>query len=154
MDSEQTRPERVMPPRPHKRRGRRVEVEFKGRKMMRFRAERIVEMRPLIERANSRRLSIPAAAKWLGYSRTAVYHWINILGIRWKNCRRRRAYAFDKSVWEHRIRLGLSQGKTQNQIALDLKTLQCNVSRFMKKLGIVMPNKTKRISAGETENGA
>lgn len=150
---EPNEPEKVMPPRPSRRRGRRVEVEYKGRKMMRFRAERIVQMRPLIERANSRRLSIPAAAKWLGYSRTALYNWINILKISWKNCHRRKAYAFDKSVWEHKIRLGLAQNKTQREIAFELKTLQCNVSRFMKKMGIVMPNKRDRIVAEDPKHG-
>lgn len=149
---EQNEPNKIMPPRPG-RRGRRVEVEYKGKQMMRFRAERIRQMKPLIERANSARMTIPAAAKWLGYSETALRAWIRVLKMRWRNGRTRKVNKFDKTTWEHKIRMGFAAGKTQREIAYELQTGPYNVSKFMKEIGIVMPSKRERIQAEDPRNG-
>lgn len=114
----------------------RTMVIFKGRRMAYFRAQRIATLEPLINRANSKGMSIPAAAKWLGYSKAAVRQWIAILGVKWKRRNHRPMHRLDKTGWEEAIKSGLGAGESQRSIAKRLGAKDAAVSRFIKENGL------------------
>lgn len=115
--------------------------------MMYYRAVRIKELSPFIERANEQRMSIPKAAKWMGYSVSTLRNWIKILGIRWNTRPKRQVRKFDTSTWEARILAAYKEGKTQTEIARELNVGIWNVSRFIKMNGLRRPNNRERLSA-------
>lgn len=136
-----------MEPETPKPKQRRAQVEYKGQPMMYYRAVRIKEMSVFIEQANEKRLSIPKAAKWMGYSVSTLRNWIRILGIRWHKRPKRKVRKFDTSSWEARILAAYKEGKTQTQIARELDVGIWNVSRFIKVNGLRRPNNRESLSA-------
>lgn len=126
---------------------RRAQVEYKGVAMMYHRAVRIKELSPFIERANEQRMSIPKAAKWMGYSVSTLRNWIRILNIRWNTRPKRKVRKFDTSTWEARILQAYAEGKTQTEIARELDVGLWNVSRFIKVNGLRRPNNREKLSA-------
>lgn len=137
----------TMEPDAPKPKQRRAQVEYKGQPMMYYRAVRIKELSPFIERANEQRMSIPKAAKWMGYSVSTLRNWIKILGIRWNTRPKRKVRKFDTSTWEARILAAYKEGKTQTEIARELDVGIWNVSRFIKVNGLRRPNNRERLSA-------
>ena len=126
---------------------RRAQVEYKGVAMTYSRYERIKELSIFIEQANERRLTIPKAAKWMGYSISTLRNWIRILNINWNKRPKRKVRKFDTSTWEARILAAYKEGKTQTQIACELKVGLWNVSRFIKANGLRRPNNRERLTA-------
>jgi DNA-binding NarL/FixJ family response regulator len=123
----------------------RARSEINGVGMAYFRAERIKIMAPLVRRCNKEGMSIPEAAKYLGWSESTVRNWIKILCIKWKLGRRRHVYRFDKSGWEKAIVEGQAKGLPIYRIAAQLGTGHWNVSRFMKDNGLRKPNRKNRL---------
>lgn len=128
---------------------RRAQVEYKGVPMMYYRAVRIKELIPILEQANDKGLSIPKAAEWMGWSTSTLRNWIRITGITWKNRARRTVYCYDKTGWEQAVKAGFAAGKTQTQIARELKTGIWNLSRFIQDSGLRQPNAREKLSANE-----
>jgi DNA-binding NarL/FixJ family response regulator len=123
----------------------RARSEINGVGMAYFRAERIKIMAPLVRRCNKEGMSIPEAAKYLGWSESTVRNWIKILCIKWKLGRRRNVYRFDKSGWEKAVVEGQAKGLPIYRIAAQLGTGHWNVSRFMKDNGLRKPNRKNRL---------
>jgi hypothetical protein len=130
---------------------KRARAEFKGVTMAYYRMERIKQLAPLIHRANEERMSIPKAAKWLGWSLSALRKWIKILGITWKVRPKRSVFKFDKTNWIADITRMMAEGKTQGQIACILGVGEWNVSRFIKDNGIQRPSRNNLLTNERTK---
>lgn len=119
---------------------RRRMVYYKGVRMTPFRAQRIVELTPLIIKANKDGMTIPKAAEWMGWSVASLRLWVRILGIKWRNTTPGKTKAIDKQTWLDKIQRKLAEGKSQAEIARDLGTGAWNITRFKKANGInVLP---------------
>jgi hypothetical protein len=128
----------------------RAKAVYKGVTMAYYRMERIKQLAPLIHRANEERMSIPKAAKWLGWSLSALRKWIKILGITWKQRPKRSVFKFDKSKWMEDIKRMMAEGKTQGQMACALGVGEWNVSRFIKENGIQRPSRNNLLTNERT----
>lgn len=109
---------------------------YKGVTMLPSRAERINQMRPLLNRANSRRMTIPQASKWLGWSTSSLRNWIRVLGITWRKGPKRNVFKYDRTGWNEHVTEALRAGKTHRQIAAELGVGHWNVTRFITQNGI------------------
>lgn len=115
----------------------RKRVQFHGTTMRYGTAMKIAAMEPLIYRARARRMSIPKAAEWMGYSESAVRQWIKVLGIKWNsNSRKRRVYKYDRTGWSEKIVDGLVKGKSMTAIAKELGVGHWMVVRHTRENGL------------------
>lgn len=115
---------------------RRKKTAYRGVEMLHFRAERINQMRPLLNRANARCMTIPQAAKWLGWSVSSIRNWLRILNIKWRKRPVRKVFKHDRTGWEERVAAMLRAGKTHRQIAAELGVGHWNVTRFITERGL------------------
>jgi hypothetical protein len=114
----------------------RVRVEYRGRVMRYGTAMKLASLEALIQRANSKRMTIPKAAEWLGYSESALRNWIGVLGVKWKRGRDRRVYKYDRTGWDEAIVAGLKEGKTLTSISKQLGVGHWMVVRHAKQHGL------------------
>ena len=114
---------------------KRARCEYKGVSMSYFRMERIRELTPMIQRANEQRMTIPQAAKWLGWSTSALRNWLRILGIHWHKRPDRKVYRFDKDGWDEKIKAMREAGETIPKIAIALGVGPWNISRYVRDHG-------------------
>ena len=136
----------VIEPKPKQRRN---QVEYKGVPMLYSRYIRIKELIPFLEQANDKGLSVPKAADWMGWSTSTLRNWIRVLGMTWKNRAKRTVYKYDKTGWEAAIKKGFAAGKTQTQIARQLKTGIWNLNRFIHANGLRQPTNREKLSSNE-----
>ena len=114
----------------------RVRVEYQGRVMRYGTAMKIAALEPLINRANAKRMCIPKAAEWLGFSESALRNWIEVLNIKWRHGRDRRVYKYDRTGWDEKIVDGLKAGKTMVAISKELGVGHWMVVRHAKAQGL------------------
>lgn len=115
----------------------RKRVHFHGRLMRYGTAMKLAAMEPLIYRARAKRMSIPKAAEWMGWSESALRQWLDTLGIRWNsNVRKRRVYKYDRTGWDERIVQGLREGKSLVAIGKELGVGHWMVCRHAKENGL------------------
>ena len=106
-------------------------------RMMRMKA-----LAPLIKDANRKGMTIPQAAKYLGWSISSIRIWTRILKIKWKKARKRNGYSINKDGWDVKIRKMLSEGKSQTYIANVLNCGTWNITRYIQTNKINEPNKS------------
>jgi len=111
-------------------------VTYKGKRMTPGRASRIEQLRPFINKANSKRMTIPEAANWMGWSVSSLRNWIRVLNVKWRTGPRRTVFKYDRSGWEEKIKKDLTAGRTHRAIASDLGVGHWNVTRFITEYGI------------------
>jgi phage antirepressor YoqD-like protein len=115
---------------------KRARCEYKGVSMSYFRMERIREITPMIQRANDNRMTIPQAAKWLGWSASALRNWLRILGMHWHAKPKRTVYRLDKDGWDEKIKAMREQKVSVNKIAIALGVGPWNISRYVRDHGL------------------
>jgi hypothetical protein len=117
-------------------------TNFKGKDMTYGRMVRMKTLWPLIRDANKKGMSIPQAAKYLGWSTSTLRIWTKILNIKWKTTRRRNGYSINKDGWDVKIKKMLSEGKNQTYIANVLGCGDWNITRYIKTNNLLNePNK-------------
>lgn len=114
----------------------RTKVLYRGKEMRHFRAIRIAAMEPLINRANTKRMTIPEAADWIGISQSTLRSFVRILKIKWRTRRDRTVYRHCRIGWESTIIAGLREGKTLEKIGKQLGVGHWMVSRYVKQNGL------------------
>lgn len=111
-------------------------VTYRGARMTPGRASRIEQLRPFINKANSKRMTIPEAANWMGWSVSSLRNWIRVLNIHWRTGPKRTVFKYDRTGWNETIRTALKEGKSHRQIAAMLGVGHWNVTRYITSEGI------------------
>lgn len=125
---------------------KRARFTYKGVSMSYFRMERIKEITPLLQRANDARMTIPKAAKWMGWSTSALRNWIKIVGMHWFAKPKRKVFKLNRDGWDEKIKAMREQKVPIPKIAIALGVGPWNISRYIRENGL-----QARFRKGETK---